>query len=131
MIVHGDDGLDELTISTTSRVVEVRDGKVTTGTVDPAALGIEPAPPSALVGGDPAHNAALARRVLSGEPGPHREIVTLNAAAGLVVAGLADDLADGLATARAAIDDGRAAGAGESATAAPRAANRLATWRGG
>jgi len=111
LIVHGDDGLDELTIATTSRVVEVRDGAVETSIVDPVALGIDPAPADAVVGGDPATNAALARRVLAGEHGPHRDIVTLNAGAGLVAAGLADDLASGLATARAAIDDGRAAGA--------------------
>jgi anthranilate phosphoribosyltransferase len=111
MIVHGDDGLDELTIATTSRVVEVRDGQVSTSIVDPAALGIEAAPASALVGGDPATNAALARGVLAGEHGPHRDVVTLNAAAGLVVAGLAGDLATGLGVARASIDDGRAAAA--------------------
>jgi anthranilate phosphoribosyltransferase len=109
LIVHGDDGLDELTISTTSRVVDVRDGAVETYTVDPAALGITTVPADAVVGGDPSTNAALARRVLAGESGPHRDIVVLNAGAGLVAAGLADDLESGLDTARAAIDDGRAA----------------------
>jgi anthranilate phosphoribosyltransferase len=118
LIVHGDDGLDELTISTTSRVVDVRDGAVETYTVDPAALGIATAPADAVVGGDPATNAALARRVLAGEPGPHRDIVMLNAGAGLVAAGLADDLEFGLDTARAAIDDGRAAGALDALIAA-------------
>jgi anthranilate phosphoribosyltransferase len=118
LIVHGDDGLDELTISTTSRVVDVRDGAVETYTVDPAALGIATAPADAVVGGDPATNAALARRVLAGEPGPHRDIVMLNAGAGLVAAGLADDLEAGLDTARAAIDDGRAAGALDALIAA-------------
>jgi anthranilate phosphoribosyltransferase len=118
LIVHGDDGLDELTISTTSRVVDVRDGAVETYTVDPAALGIATAPADAVVGGDPATNAALARRVLAGEPGPHRDIVMLNAGAGLVAAGLADDLESGLDTARAAIDDGRAAGALDALIAA-------------
>ncbi len=121
LIVHGDDGLDELTISTTSRVVDVRDGTVETYTVDPAALGIAKVPADAVVGGDPATNAGLARRVLSGEPGPHRDIVTLNAGAGLVAAGLADDLESGLATARAAIDDGRAAGALDALIAASNA----------
>jgi anthranilate phosphoribosyltransferase len=121
LIVHGDDGLDELTISTTSRVVDVRDGTVETYTVDPAALGIATVPADAVVGGDPATNAGLARRVLSGEPGPHRDIVTLNAGAGLVAAGLADDLESGLATARAAIDDGRAAGALDALIAASNA----------
>jgi anthranilate phosphoribosyltransferase len=111
LIVHGDDGLDELTIATTSRVVDVRDGVVETYTVDPAALGITAVPADAVVGGDPSTNAALARRVLGGETGPHRDIVILNAGAGLVAAGLVDDLESGLDTARAAIDDGRAAGA--------------------
>jgi anthranilate phosphoribosyltransferase len=121
LIVHGDDGLDELTISTTSRVVDVRDGTVETYTVDPAALGIASAPSGAVVGGDPAANAAIARRVLAGEPGPHRDIVVLNAGAGLMAAGLADDLESGLTTARAAIDDGRAAGALDALIAASNA----------
>ena len=109
LIVHGDDGLDELTISTTSHVVELVDGQVRGYEVDPTALGIERAPAESVVGGDPATNAALARRVLDGEHGPHRDIVSLNAAAALVTAGLADDLAAGIDAARAAIDDGRAA----------------------
>jgi len=92
-------------------VVELRDGAVWTYTVDPAALGLTPAPGTAVVGGDPAHNAELSRRVLAGEPGPHRDIVTLNAAAGLVAAGLTDDLASGLEAARASIDGGHAAAA--------------------
>ena len=87
----------------------MRDGEVSTSTVDPRALGIEHAPASAVVGGDPATNAALARAVLSGEPGPRRDIVVLNAAAGLVVAGLVNDLSAGIDTARAVLDDGRAA----------------------
>ena len=111
LVVHGDDGLDELTISTTSQVVELRDGQVRTFEVDPAAFGIERAPAESVVGGDPATNAALARRVLDGEHGPHRDIVTLNAGAALVTAGLVDDLPTGIEAARATIDDGRAAAA--------------------
>ncbi len=111
LIVHGDDGLDELTIATTSRVVELRSGEVRTYQVDPTDLGIERAPGESLVGGDPATNAALARRVLDGEHGPHRDIVTLNAAAGLVAAGIVDDLPAGIDVARSSIDEGRAAGA--------------------
>jgi anthranilate phosphoribosyltransferase len=111
LVVHGDDGLDELTVSTTSAVVELRDGEVREYTVDPKELGITPAPTEALVGGDPATNAELARRVLAGDDGPHRDVVCLNAAAGLVVAGMVDDLADGLRAARAAIDGGGAADA--------------------
>ncbi len=111
LVVHGDDGLDELTVSTTSQVVELRDGGVRDYSVDPKELGITPAPTEALVGGDPATNAALARRVLAGDPGPHRDVVCLNAGAGLVVAGMADDLAQGLQAAQAAIDAGAAAAA--------------------
>jgi anthranilate phosphoribosyltransferase len=109
LVVHGDDGLDELTLSTTSQVVELRDGKIRSYEVDPAALGLAPAPREAVAGGDPGTNAELARKVLDGAPGPHRDIVSLNAAAGLVVAGLADDLTEGLHAARSAIDGGQAA----------------------
>jgi anthranilate phosphoribosyltransferase len=111
LIVHGDDGLDELTLATTSSVLDVQDGEVRSYTVDPSDLGLEPVPASSLVGGDPATNAGLARRVLDGEEGPHRDIVTLNAAGGLVAAGLADDLASGLDAARASVDGGHAAAA--------------------
>jgi anthranilate phosphoribosyltransferase len=111
LVVHGDDGLDELTVSTTSQVVELRDGEVRDYAVDPKELGIASAPTGALVGGDPATNAELARRVLAGDPGPHRDVVCLNAGAGLVAAGMADDLAGGLRTAQAAIDGGGPAAA--------------------
>lgn len=110
MVVRGHDGLDELTTTAPSTVFEVRDGEVRTYDVDPTALGLRPASADDIRGGDPAANVALARRVLGGEPGPHREVVALNAAAALVVAGLADDLAGGLERAFAAIDDGAAAG---------------------
>ncbi|HEY8527105.1 MAG TPA: anthranilate phosphoribosyltransferase [Acidimicrobiales bacterium] len=109
LIVHGDDGLDELTISTTSQVVELVDGEIRHYRVDPADYGIATVPKEALVGGDPATNAELARRVLAGEEGPHRDIVSLNAGAGLVAAGLAPDLAAGIDAARASIDGGGAA----------------------
>jgi anthranilate phosphoribosyltransferase len=104
LVVHGDDGLDELTISTTSRVVELRCGEVRSYQVDPGELGVGPAPTEAVAGGDPVTNAELARRVLAGEPGPHRDIVCLNAAGGLVACGLVDDLASGIEAARASID---------------------------
>ena len=109
LVVHGADGLDELTTTTTSTVHELRDGEIGPATeVDPEALGIARAAPEDLRGGDAEANAASARRVLAGEPGPHRDIVVLNAAAGFVVADRAADLAEGVALARAAIDDGRA-----------------------
>ena len=111
ILVHGDDGLDELTVSTTSTVVELHEGTIRRWQVDPAALGIPRAPLGELVGGDPATNATLAKRVLAGEPGAHHDIVSLNAAAGLMAAGLVDDLPEGLEVARASIDDGDAAAA--------------------
>ena len=77
---------------------------------------------AALAGGDPAANAAIAHRVLAGEAGPHRDIVTLNAAAALVVAGVADDLGDGVERARASIDSGAAASVLERLVSASQAA---------
>lgn len=120
LVVHGDDGLDELTTTTTSTIVEVVDGEVTRTTVDPSELGLARVEPSALVGGEAADNADVAKRVLGGEPGPHRDVVVLNAAAGLVAAGAVDDLAAGVERASAAIDDGRAAGALDRLAAASR-----------
>ncbi|MGI9022293.1 MAG: anthranilate phosphoribosyltransferase, partial [Acidimicrobiales bacterium] len=109
LVLYGHDGLDELTTTTTSTVVELRGETVQTYDVDPLSLGIPRAEPSALRGGDAATNAAIAREVCDGRPGAHRDIVVLNAAAGIVAAGLADDLGEGLALAVAAVDDGRAA----------------------
>ncbi len=114
LVFRGDDGLDELTTATTSRVWVARDGAVTAGVVDPAELGIAPAGPDALRGGDPAHNAAVFRRVLEGETGPVRDAVLLNAAAALTAfdergGDLTAGLSAGLERAAAAVDDGRAA----------------------
>lgn len=121
LVVHGDDGLDELTLSTTSTVVELREGKVDTYTIDPTDLGLERVPASALTGGGPERNAELARRVLAGDTGPHRDVVTLNAAAGLLTAGIVDDLAAGVDVARAAIDGGHARAALDRLVAASNA----------
>ena len=109
LVVYGHDGLDELSTITTSTVLELRDGEVRTYEVDPRPLGLKPATLQEIQGGDPSVNADLARRVLDGEPGPRREFVLLNAAAGLVAAGMADDLPEGLEAATASVDDGRAA----------------------
>ena len=95
-IVHGGDGLDEITTTTGTNVVELDGGEVRTLAVDPGAFGIGPASLADLRGGDPAVNAGLAQRVLAGDAGHHRDIVVLNAAAGLVVAGLAADMAEGV-----------------------------------
>ncbi len=108
MVFHGDDGLDELTTSTTSTVHELVDGEVRTFTLDPLDLGIPRASVDTLAGGDAASNADAILAVLAGEKGSHRDIAVLNAAAALVVAGLAPDLRGGAEAAAAAIDDGRA-----------------------
>jgi anthranilate phosphoribosyltransferase len=111
MVVYGHDGLDELTLATTSTVLALEHGEVRTFVVDPAELNLPcaGADADAVRGGDAARNAELARAVLAGERGPHRDIVLLNAAAAVVVAGLAADLVEGLALAERSIDDGRAA----------------------
>ncbi len=109
LVVHGHDGLDELTTTALSTVHELRDGLQRTYEIDPQALGLARARREDLVGGERTVNAAFARRVLAGERGAHRDIVVLNAAAGLWVGGAVDDLAAGVEMAAAVIDDGRAA----------------------
>ena len=106
-VVHGQ-GLDELTTTGTSTVLELRDDRVRTFSVDPVDLGLAPAIPEELVGGSPEVNAGVVRSVLSGDRGAHRDIVILNAAAGLVVADAASDMAAGLDLARESIDSGSA-----------------------
>jgi anthranilate phosphoribosyltransferase len=108
-LFRGGDGLDELTTTGPSVVFEVRDGQVRETHVDPATLGLAHATVEDLGGGDPAASAAIARAILGGEPGPRRDVVILNAAAALEVAGRAASLADGLRVAAEAIDSGAAA----------------------
>jgi anthranilate phosphoribosyltransferase len=108
LVVHGADGLDEITTTAPTHAALLEDGRVRTLAIDPVALGIPRALPGELVGGDAAANAAIVRAVLAGEPGPRREIVCVNAAAALWVAGAAPDLAGGLPLARASIDSGAA-----------------------
>jgi anthranilate phosphoribosyltransferase len=111
LVVHGHDGLDELSTTGPSVVVAWRGGELSTVTVDPARLGLAPAQLADLKGGEAEENVLHTRRVLDGGTGPHRDIVLLNAAAGLVVGGAVDDLETGLAVAAASIDEGRAAAA--------------------
>ncbi len=106
-VVHGG-GLDELTTTGPSRVLSLDDGAIDEFTIDPGEFGLAGASLDDLRGGGPQENAAVVHRVLEGEPGPHRDIVVLNAGAALVVAGHAAGLADGIELAAAAIDDGRA-----------------------
>ena len=108
LVVRGDDGLDELTTTTTTRVREIRDGATSDWVLDPADLGLARARPEDLRGGDLARNRALADEVLAGREGPIADLVLLNAAAALLVGGVADDLADGLRRGREAVADGRA-----------------------
>ncbi len=107
LVVHGD-GMDELTTLGLSKITEVKDGVVRTSMFDPSTIGLRPPDRQALAGGTPAENAQIGISVLQGEPGPRREIVLLNAAAGLVVAGRASDLREGVAMAARAVDSGAA-----------------------
>jgi anthranilate phosphoribosyltransferase len=109
LVYFGHDGLDELTTTTTSTVWELVDGEIRSFELDPTTIGVPRGHAAALAGGDATANAAIVRRVLGGEPGPIRDIVLLNAAAGLVVADLASDFRAGVELAAHVIDDGRAA----------------------
>ena len=105
---HGAGGLDELSTAGPSYVVELNGGEISRWTIDPEELGIPPAPISALAGGTAAENAETVRSVLDGETGPRRDVVALNAAAGLLAAGKGEDLAASYDMARQAIDSGAA-----------------------
>jgi anthranilate phosphoribosyltransferase len=108
-VVHGADGIDELSPTGPNLVCEVVDGGVRERTVDPVELGLERCSVEDLAGGSPAENAALIRRVLEGEESGRRSAVLLNAAGAIAAGGHADDLREGLELARAAIDSGAAA----------------------
>jgi anthranilate phosphoribosyltransferase len=105
-VVHGAGDLDEFSISGPSQVAEVRGAKITFSTLEPEDVGLAKAPLSALSGGDAQENAAILRRIFTGAAGPPRDIVVLNAAAVLVAAGLAADLAAGVKLAQRTIDAG-------------------------
>jgi anthranilate phosphoribosyltransferase len=109
-LFRGEDGLDELTTTGISTVLDVRDGQVRETTLDPAKLGLARASAEDLKGGDAEEGAATARAILEGKPGPARDVVLLNAGAALEVAGAVTGIPDGMQLAAAAIDDGRAAG---------------------
>jgi anthranilate phosphoribosyltransferase len=110
-VVHGSDGLDELTTTGPSAVAELKDGKVTTFEVSPEDAGLPRASADDLKGGDAEFNAAAMRAMLAGEAGPFRDIVCYTAGAALVVADAASDLTAGAAQAAEAIDGGQAAAA--------------------
>ncbi|MBC8051207.1 MAG: anthranilate phosphoribosyltransferase [Chitinophagales bacterium] len=107
-VVHGEGGLDELSTLGPSRVVELRDGNIRAFDVTAADAGLPEAPLEALIGGGPEQNAAAIVAVLNGEQNAFRDIVILNAAAGLIVAGKAQDLKEGATLAARSIHDGQA-----------------------
>ncbi len=109
LVVHGLEGLDEISLCGKTQVSELKDGEVSTYTITPEDFGLSRAGVEDLAGGDAAQNAELARRILKGEEkGPKRDIVVLNAAAGIYVAGLADSIKDAVPMAQEAIDSGKA-----------------------
>jgi len=107
-VVHGLDGLDELTTTASSFVAELKDGKVSTFEVSPEDAGLPFARPEDLKGGDGSVNAAAIRDLLDGEPCPYRDVVLFNASAALIVAGKAENLKQGVELAAESIDSGRA-----------------------
>ena len=108
-VVHGSDGLDEMTVSGATRVSEYNAGMLRHFTVKPEDAGLSQYPRGALAGGDAKHNAAAIHRLLAGETGAHRDAVLFNAAAGLIVAGRVTNLIDGVTLGKIAIDSGKAA----------------------
>jgi anthranilate phosphoribosyltransferase len=108
LVVHGRDGLDELTLTGPSQVAELREGQVSAYEVHPEQFGLKTAPAAALKGGDAQRNAQILGGVLKGEEGPPRDIVLLNAGAAILAGGLAPDLKEGMERARESIASGRA-----------------------
>jgi anthranilate phosphoribosyltransferase len=109
LLVHGEDGLDEISVSAPTKVVELRDGTVhSPHCVAPEDFGLSRWPLREIAGGDPVRNADLAKRVLAGEPGAAQDVVLLNAGAAVYLAGKAPDIAEGVQAARAAVENGRA-----------------------
>ena len=108
MVVHGHDGLDEISVCAPTRVSELKEGLVRTYDLDPELYFGRLAAPEELAGGNPAENGAITRDILKGQSGARRDIVLINAAAALMTAGMVPDLKAGIEMAAAAIDEGRA-----------------------
>ena len=108
LVVHGSDGLDEITLTGPTQVSELRDGQISTHQIHPGDFGLQTVAAEALKGGDADYNARILRGVLDGKEGPQRDVVLLNAAAAMVVGGLAEDMTAGLEVARTSIDSGKA-----------------------
>lgn len=113
-MVHGSDGLDEITTTGPTLVFEIRDGGVERRTLEPSDFALPTAAAADLRGGDQARNAAIAHAVLSGERGPQRDIVLANAAAALVAAGRVETFLEGAAIAAVSLDAGAARGKAEA-----------------
>jgi anthranilate phosphoribosyltransferase len=107
-VVHGHDGLDEISVCAPTRVSELKDGLIRTYDIFPEAFFGQLAKPEDLLGGHPEENAQITRNILSGEKGPKRNVVLINAAAALVAAGQAKDFKEGIRRAETAIDEGAA-----------------------
>jgi anthranilate phosphoribosyltransferase len=110
LVVHGLDGLDEITITGTTRVAEAREGSVRSYEIEPEEFGMKRAMLQDIAGGDATENAAIIRAVLAGEKSPRRDVVLLNTAAALVAAGRAEHIAEAIPLAARSIDSGAAAG---------------------
>lgn len=108
LVVHGDDGLDEISLAGPTRVSELCAGAVQTYSIAPEQFGIPRQPIDAIAGGDPARNAAILRDVLAGRPGAARDVTLLNAGAAIYAAGRAKSIAEGVDQARSSIDTGAA-----------------------
>jgi anthranilate phosphoribosyltransferase len=122
LVVSAEDGLDELSLASRTRVIEVADGGTAEWFVEPGQFGLAPAELDSVAGGQPEENAAVTRAVLAGDPGPKRDLVLLNAAGAIYVGGLVADLEAGVARAAEAIDSGAAADVLERLIAATRPA---------
>jgi len=120
LLASGEDGVDELSISAPTRIIEVRGGEVRSFSLTPEEVGLERHPPEAVPGGDPQENARIARRILAGERGAARDLALLNAGAAIYAGSGAGSLAEGVAAAGAAVDSGAAAAALERFVARTR-----------
>ena len=109
MVVHGHDGLDEISVCAPTRVSELKDGMIRTYDLDPQQFFGRLAEPNEMAGGDPVANAAIMRSILAGEAGAKRDVVLINAGAALMAAGKADSVQKGIDLAAQAIDGGQAA----------------------
>ncbi len=109
LVVHGHDGLDEISVCAPTRISELQDGLIRTYDITPEQFFGKPAKPEDLTGGDPSENAEITRKIIKGEKGPRRDVVVLNASAALMSAGVAADFQEGIRLAEASIDNGSAA----------------------